>query len=80
MLTQIRNYCLFVLNNNSNNKESRKHIEQDKFIYNIYIYTNFKSKNKKRIYLYIIVVFTNLEIALFKNFKNNVLSKFNYFD
>jgi len=44
------------------------------------IYINFKLRDKKRIYLYIIVVFINSKIILFKNFKNNILSKLNYFD
>jgi len=44
------------------------------------IYINFKLRDKKRIYLHIIAIFTSLEITLFKNFKNNMLNKFSYFD
>ncbi len=44
------------------------------------IYINFKLRNKKRIYLNIIAIFISLEIALFKNFKNNILNKLNYFN
>jgi len=44
------------------------------------IYIDFKLRDKKRIYLYIIAIFISLEIVLFKNFKNNVLNKFSYFN
>jgi hypothetical protein len=79
-LTRIRGCRPFVLDGDSNSRESRKHIGQGEFTHGMRIYIDFESRNEERIYSHIIAVFTSPEIALSKDFKDDVLSKPSYSD